>query len=68
MFSGAFRVLEGSSIHVRYGFSQDDAITSRLLVGDLRFGGAEFLRRGDVRSTPAMPSFTPCSTRTVHRS
>ncbi|MDQ4145922.1 MAG: hypothetical protein M3198_19680 [Actinomycetota bacterium] len=56
-FSGAFRVLEGSSIHVVYGFSGEEAVTSRLLLGDLRFGAAELLRRGDVRAILAGDAF-----------
>jgi len=57
MFSGAFRVLEGSSIHTRYGFSRSETITRRLLVGDLRYEGAELLRRGDVREIVSGDAF-----------
>jgi len=57
MFSGAFRVLEGSSIHTRYDFSQLETITRRMLVGDLLYEGAELLRRGDVREIVAGNEF-----------
>jgi len=48
-FSGALRVLVGSSIHVRYAFSCTDRISRRLQFGDLRLDEAEVLGRGDVR-------------------
>lgn len=57
MFSGAFRVLAGSSIHARYHFSPAETVTSRLLVGDLRFGRAELLQCGDVREILAGDAF-----------
>lgn len=56
-FSGAFRVLEGSSIHVEYDFSPQETITGRILVGDLRHGRAELLQRGEVRQIVAGSAF-----------
>lgn len=48
-FSGAFRVLTGGSLHVRYGFSTVDEVTHRLAVGDLKLATSELLDVGDVR-------------------
>ena len=48
-FSGAFRVLVGSSFHSVYEFNERERISSRLLLGDTRLKGAELLRAGDVR-------------------
>ena len=48
-FSGAFRVLVGSSIHTEYEFEQGQRISSRLLLGRTRFKGIELLKQGDVR-------------------
>ena len=56
-FSGAFRLLEGSSIHVEYNFSVAETITRRLLLGDLQPQGAELLQRGDVRQITAGSDF-----------
>jgi hypothetical protein len=56
-FSGAFRVLVGSSIHAEYAFARQEAVNSRLLVGDLGFAGAELLRPGDVRPIRAGDAF-----------
>ncbi|MFN2606431.1 MAG: hypothetical protein ABR511_00850 [Acidimicrobiales bacterium] len=52
-FSGAFRVLDGSSVHVPYRFDAREAVTRRLAFGDLRVGDGEVLRRGDVRAIVA---------------
>ena len=40
-FSGAFRVLSGSSIHSRYDFSSRERFSSRLQVGDVRLQSIE---------------------------
>ena len=48
-FSGAFRVLVGSSFHSVYEFNEHERISSRLLLGDTRLKRAELLRTGDVR-------------------
>lgn len=48
-FSGAFRVLVGSSIHTGYSFTAQEAVRENLVLGDLDFGSAELLQRGDVR-------------------
>ena len=48
-FSGAFRVLSGSSIHSRYDFSLRRRLSSRLKVGDVRLQVIELLEAGDTR-------------------
>ena len=48
-FSGAFLVLEGSSLHLGYAFDVRRRVSSRFLLGDLRATGVELLARGDVR-------------------
>jgi hypothetical protein len=48
-FSGAFRVLVGSSFHSAYEFTEHERISSRLLLGDTRLKSVEILRTGDVR-------------------
>lgn len=55
-FSGAFRVLVGSSFHSIYDFNERERISSRLLIGDARLKGAEVLKTGDVR--PIRPGRT----------
>ena len=47
-FSGAFLMLEGSSLQVRYAFEPRRRVSSRLLIGDLRRGAAGLLGPGDV--------------------
>ena len=49
MFSGAFRVLAGSSIHGDHRFTARRRINSRLQLGELVPGRTELLRPGDVR-------------------
>lgn len=56
-FSGAFQVLEGSSIHVAYDFSCQEEVTRRFMFGDLRRGTVEVLRRGDIRPIEAGGEF-----------
>jgi len=49
MFSGAFRVLAGSSIHGDHRFAARRRINSRLQLGELTPGRTELLLPGDVR-------------------
>jgi hypothetical protein len=49
-FSGAFGVLEGSSLHSRYVFDCHDRVCGEVLLGELRFASSELLRPGDVRA------------------
>lgn len=56
-FSGAFRVLVGSSVHCEYRFDERDAVAERLLIGDLAWDRAELLREGDTRPIVAGRSF-----------
>ena len=48
-FSGAFHVLEGSSIHTTWTFDQEERLTNRLRVGQLRLEQGELLSAGDSR-------------------
>lgn len=48
-FCGAFAVLDGSSIHSRYGFNEKEVFNSRLAIGDLNLIECELLKSGDVR-------------------
>ncbi len=48
-FSGAFHVLDGSSIHTEYAFEQKRRYNDRLLVGDLAVKSVEYLEKGSVR-------------------
>ena len=52
-FSGAFAVLDGSSVHATYDFESQERISSRLLLGDVRFRACEVLTRGAVRRIEA---------------
>src|SRR3982750_1337268 len=45
-FSGAFHVMQGSSIHARYEFENARPVTPYLRVGDLRMKGIELLESG----------------------
>lgn len=47
-FSGAFQVLEGSSLHSTYTFHERQRFTAHFLLGDVRLCRAEWLQRGDV--------------------
>jgi hypothetical protein len=47
-FSGAFLMLEGPSLQVRYAFEPRRRVSSRLLIGDLRRCAAGLLAPGDV--------------------
>jgi hypothetical protein len=48
-FCGAFGVLSGSSLHSGYNFKPFHDDSAPLLLGTLKFRGAELLGRGDVR-------------------
>jgi len=48
-FSGAFRVLRGSSIHTRYSFREERRSSARLLTGEVSMDHAELLERGGTR-------------------
>ena len=48
-FTGAFMVLEGSSLQERHGFELSLAIDERLRIGEVRFVGAEVLTPGRVQ-------------------
>jgi hypothetical protein len=49
-FDGAFRVLWGSSLHVRYSFATGETLSDgHLLAGQLTMEGPEILWTGDVR-------------------
>jgi hypothetical protein len=49
-FSGAFRVLCGSSLHVPYGFGVREAVSDRIKFGALDMHPPEILRCGDTRT------------------
>jgi hypothetical protein len=55
-FSGAFHVLEGSSIHTQWEFEVERRFDVRLMIGEVRFAGAELLKKGDNRRIIAGPS------------
>jgi hypothetical protein len=57
-FDGAFRVLQGSSLHVEYEFDRAEGLADgHLLVGDLRLRRSEVLTEGAVRPIPSGPGF-----------
>ena len=56
-FSGAFQVLQGSSIHVRYAFEPSRRVNPRMMLGSLDVSEVELLRTGDIRAIPAGSSF-----------
>ena len=57
-FEGAFRVLQGSSLHVQYAFDDGETLAERHLVaGRLAMADAEILRAGDVRPIAAGSDF-----------
>jgi|SoiMethySBSTD1v2_1073268.scaffolds.fasta_scaffold281513_1 hypothetical protein len=47
-FSGAFRVIVGSSLHSDYRFIERQRINSHLLIGDIEMIGMRLLKVGDV--------------------
>ena len=57
-FDGAFRVLCGSSLHVKYSFEPEERLAEgHLLAGQLRMEEAEVLRVGDTRPIVSGPGF-----------
>lgn len=46
--SGAFQVLDGSSLQSRYAFHLRRRVNAHFLIGDVRLRAAELLERGDV--------------------
>jgi hypothetical protein len=56
-FSGAFQVLEGTSIHARHRFTSDRIVNPRLMLGSLEVDEVEFLRTGDIRPIPSGGAF-----------
>lgn len=54
-FSGAFHVLEGSSIHTRWRFIPEERVNARLLLGRAEFTDVEILKCGDNREIIAGP-------------
>ena len=57
-FDGAFRVLQGSSLHAEYTFDQSDQLADgHLIVGDLAMRRSEVLTKGAVRRIPGGPGF-----------
>lgn len=55
-FSGAFKVLQGSSIHTRYTFESQRRLSAALLLGTLSLDHAELLTEGEVRRIEAGPA------------
>jgi len=49
-FSGAFQVLEGSSIHSQYDFAVDERINLNMAVGRSALRSVELLSKGQVRT------------------
>ncbi len=47
-FSGAFQALAGDRLQTRHAFDVKERFNARILLGDVRFLGAELLRPGDV--------------------
>jgi len=56
-FSGAFAVLEGSSLHTQYKFRPDTKVAADLHVGRLTWTSSELLTRGAVHQIKSGPSF-----------
>ena len=48
-FSGAFQVLDGSSLHSRFRFRQEQAVSSHFRIGQVELDSVELLARGAVR-------------------
>lgn len=49
-FSGAFHVMQGSSIHSLWDFEPIERLETRLLIGRVQFKHAEILVQGDTRA------------------
>ena len=56
-FSGAFQVLQGSSVHAGYRFAVDREINPHFLTGKLSFRDVTLLTRGDIREIKPGPDF-----------
>ncbi len=56
-FSGAFAVLEGSSLHTQYKFKPDRKVSSNLHIGRLTWTSSELLTRGSVHQIHSGPEF-----------
>jgi hypothetical protein len=56
-FSGAFAVLEGSSLHTQYAFRADRKVSSDLQIGRLTWTSSELLTRGSVHQIRSGPQF-----------
>ncbi len=56
-FSGAFQVLQGSSVHARYRFEKRCEINPHFLSGELLLDDVSLLAQGDIREINPGPSF-----------
>ena len=56
-FSGAFAVLDGSSVHARYDFERREQTSDAVVRGELRPRGVELLTKGDAHAIYAGPRF-----------
>ncbi len=56
-FSGAFAVLEGSSLHTQYRFRPDTKVAADLHIGRLAWTSSELLTRGSVHQIRSGPNF-----------
>lgn len=56
-FTGAFKVLLGSSIHSNYDFATKDTINTKLLIGELNTNKVEYLSKGSIRKITPGNSF-----------
>lgn len=56
-FSGAFHVLNGSSVHAGYRFEVDREISPQFLTGKLSLRDVSLLKRGDIRKIVPGPDF-----------
>ncbi len=60
-FSGAFHVMQGSSIHAQYDFEKARSVTPYLRVGNVRMRKIEILETGRrCRSSPGRGRFIRC--------
>lgn len=56
-FCGAFKVVEGQSMHVRYAFDVRERVNARMIFGQVDFIDGEVLDLGDVRKIERGRSF-----------
>ena len=56
-FSGAFQVLQGSSVHAGYSFEVHREINPHFLTGKVSFRDVSLLTRGDIREIHPGPEF-----------